>query len=101
MPFFTDLTGEVMGRDDPKHDARDPAQASRADRMAACARELTEALTALGNWLATVHLETERTSGPPSHRLRRAIEESRAQQRRAGRAIRELRDLLRDTTEGD
>jgi hypothetical protein len=84
-----------MSRDHDTHDAGGAAHPDRDGRIAVNVRELTEALTALGSWLAAANLELRSASGPASDRLSRAIQEGLAQHRRASIAIRELHNLLR------
>jgi hypothetical protein len=84
-----------MSRDHDTHDAGGAAHPDRDGRTAAYVRELTEALTALGSWLAAAKLELRSASGPTGDRLSRAIEEGLAQHRRASIAIRALHDLRR------
>lgn len=89
-----------MTDDQETNNAGRAARPDGAARTAACARELTEALTALGSWLAAANLEVRGTPGLVGDKLRRTIQESIAQQRRAGSAVRELHELLRDAAGG-
>jgi hypothetical protein len=84
-----------MSRDNDTHDAGGAAHPDRDGRIAVNVRELTEALTALGSWLAAANLELRSASGTTGDRLSRAIEEGLTQHRRASIAIRALHDLLR------
>ena len=81
-------------------DAKDPPRSS-ADTAPALLRELIEALTALGNYLALAdNLTAESTDSLPE-RLGDAIEKSIAQYERAARSARRLRDLYGRRSIGD
>lgn len=85
-----------MGRDDDTRDDPAAADPDRTRQMVACTREITEALTALGTWLAAADLQLRRSLGP-SDGLSQSIEHAIRQQRRAGEAVRALHELLRRT----
>jgi phosphoglycerate-specific signal transduction histidine kinase len=57
--------------------------------------EVTEALTALGNYLAVAHRKFEEQPEPRQEGLGEALEKSLGQQERASEAVRRLNNILR------
>jgi hypothetical protein len=64
-------------------------------------RELTEALTAIGNYLAAADRILDGAATPVAERLRDAVDKSMAQYGRAANAARQLNRLLRAMESGD
>jgi phosphoglycerate-specific signal transduction histidine kinase len=70
---------------------------SRDEETAALLHQLSEALTALGNYLAVVHRKFA-NEGDPEPEMRDLLAKSRAQYERAAETVRRLRALLRRET---
>ena len=80
---------------DPRNVGRE-APSSLGDEKLELVRELVEALTALGNYLAAAHQELENQSAglPPREALSETLRKSLDQYERASKSVRHLRQLF-------
>lgn len=90
----------VAAHDDPRN-VGDEAPTNRSADEAALLHELSEALTALGNYLAAARREFEVHPGPMQEVLGEALRGGLSQYERAAEAVRRLRTrLFRDGRQG-
>jgi hypothetical protein len=91
----------VAAHDDPRNDGDEAPTNPSADE-AALLHELSEALTALGNYLAAAQREFEVYPGPMQEVLAEALRGGLTQYERAAEAVRQLRGrLFRDGRNDD